>query len=82
MNAMRYSLLLILLAGCSSIPEKTVDVKVPVAVYIPCKAEVTKPELCQPKDTTRPEWLRCELANHERLKAYASELEAVLKACN
>jgi len=69
------------ITGCSAIPEKPIHVNIPVPVVVPCKAEVAKPELCQPKDDSRPEWLRCELVNHERMKAYAAELEAVLKAC-
>lgn len=81
MNAKLCLASLILLAGCSFVPEKTIPVNIPVPVVVSCKADVAKPELCQQKDDSRQEWLRCELVNHERLKSYAAELEAVLKAC-
>ena len=81
MRALPYFLIALSITGCSAIPEKTIPVNIPVPVVVPCKADVAKPELCQPKDDSRQEWLRCELVNQERLKAYAAELEAVLKAC-
>ncbi len=76
-----YLLSLILLAGCANTPEKVVEVKVPVPVVIPCKADIPKPSLCVPKEG-RVEWLRCELANTERNQAYIRELEAALSICS
>ena len=70
-----------LLGGCSTVAKKTVEVKVPVPIVSPCDSKVPKPGMCVPKNDSRVEWLRCTLMDHERLKAYASELEATLKAC-
>ena len=66
------------LAGCAATDPATVRVPVPV----PCVDKVpTRPEACQPRDDSRPEWLRCALVERERLLGYVGELEAVLEAC-
>ena len=71
---MKY-LVLLLLAGCATEP-----VQVPIAV--PCVDKLpAKPEVCEPKDKTRPEYLRCALVNCERNKGYTVQLEAVMAGC-
>ena len=75
----RLIVLSIVLSGCATQTEVR-EVKVPVPVTVSCP-DVAKPVMVKPKDDSRVEWLRAELVNNERLKAYASELEATLKAC-
>ena len=66
------------LAGCAATDPATVRVPVPV----PCFDRVpTRPDACQPRDDSRPEWLRCALVERELLRGYVGELEAVLEAC-
>ena len=73
----------ILLTGCQTLPEKTVEVKIPVPVYTPCPVTMpAKPAECSPKDTSRPEVLRCWLIEREQNKAYIRELEAMLAICS
>jgi hypothetical protein len=70
------------LSSCQTMPENTVEVKVPIPVYTPCPiTPVPKPSMCVPKNDTRQEWLRCELVNHIALKQYTRELEAQLAIC-
>ena len=69
--------LVIVLAGCAASSER---VEVPIAV--PCVDRLpAKPEACEPKDKTRPEYLRCLLVNCERNKGYTKQLEAGMSAC-
>lgn len=65
------------LIGCASAPER-VEVPIPV----PCVTKLPpKPEVCEPKDKSRPEYLRCVLVNCERTAGYAKQLEAALTGC-
>lgn len=76
-----YALLLILpvLTACKTFPQIQ-RVEVPIAT--PCKVDVPKkPEQCIPRDTSRPEWLRCALVDAENNKGYRKELEAALMGC-
>lgn len=53
-----------------------------VVVSEPCIQEVpVAPAECVPKDTSRQEWLRCELVMGAKLRGYVVELEAVVKGC-
>lgn len=66
------------LAGCAATEPVTVRVPAPV----PCVDRMpARPDACQPRDASRPEWLRCALVERERLLGYVGELEAVLEAC-
>lgn len=66
------------LVGCAATDPVTVRVPVPV----PCIDRMpTRPDACQLRDDSRPEWLRCALVERERLLGYVGELEAVLEAC-
>lgn len=66
------------LVGCAATDPVTVRVPVPV----PCVDRMPdKPEQCQLRDDSRPEWLRCALVERERLLGYVEQLEAVLEAC-
>jgi hypothetical protein len=80
------SLLMLTLQGCSSVtplpsaPQEPVVVKVPVSVA--CVDKVPDaPEKCKPKDSSRPETLRCVLVDKIRGDAYIKELSAILAAC-
>ena len=71
------------LHGCASVPEKMVEVKIPVPVYTPCPVTMpAKPAACTPKDESRPEWLRCALVEREQNRAYILEMEAQLRVCS
>ena len=77
------ALLVIFLTGCASVPEKTVEVKIPIPVYTPCPiTPVPKPGMCVPKNDTRPEVLRCWLVEREQNKTYIRELETQLAICS
>ena len=80
------SLLMLTLQGCSSVtplpsaPQEPVVVKIPVSVA--CVDKVPDaPEKCKPKDSSRPETLRCVLVDKIRGDAYIKELSAILAAC-
>ncbi len=82
------ALFLLLVAGCTSLPEKppvppqTVTVNKPVTVYKKCP--VTMPEAplwCVPGDDSDVEWLRCELADMKLARPYIRELETALRLC-
>jgi hypothetical protein len=80
------SLLMLTLQGCSSViplpsaPQEPVVVKVPVSVA--CVDKVPDaPEKCKPRDSSRPETLRCVLVDKIRGDAYIKELSAILAAC-
>ena len=77
------ALLVIFLTGCASVPEKTVEVSIPIPVYTPCPiTPVPKPVMCVPKNDTRPEVLRCWLVEREQNKTYIRELETQLAICS
>lgn len=66
------------LTGCATTDPVTVRVPVPV----PCIDRMpARPDACTPRDDSRPEWLRCALAEREALRGYVGELEAVLQGC-
>lgn len=69
------------ITGCTTLPEKTVEVKIPIAVTVPCKTDIPKPGICLPKNDSRVEWLRCQLVDRERNQAYIKQLEAALAVC-
>jgi len=80
------SLLMLTLQGCSSVtplpsaPQEPVVIKIPVSVA--CVDKVPDaPEKCKPKDSSRPETLRCVLVDKIRGDAYIKELSAILAAC-
>jgi hypothetical protein len=80
------SLLMLTLQGCSSVtplpsaPQEPVVIKVPVSVA--CVDKVPDaPEKCKPRDSSRPETLRCVLVDKIRGDAYIKELSAILAAC-
>lgn len=77
-----YTIFAILLTGCTTLPEKVVEVKIPIPIYTPCPVTIpAKPPVCTPKEDTRPEILRCMLVEREQLRAYSMELEAQLRVC-
>ena len=71
----------VLLTGCAALPEKIVEVKIPIATFVPCKPNIPKPGICLPKDDTRVSWLQCALVDRERNQAYIKQLEAALAVC-
>lgn len=73
--------LCIFCTACTTAPEKTVTVQVPVSVPIPCQATFERPEVCKPKDDSRVEALRCFLADRITFMAYSQELEGKIQAC-
>lgn len=75
-------LLAVSITGCSTPGGSTVEVQVPVPVYVRCGAKIPpKPEQCVYQED-RVAWLRCALIERERLKAYAADLAAQLRACS
>lgn len=64
----------LLLAACATGPK---DILVPVSTK-PKFDRPVKPEPCEPKNTTRPEFLRCQFIDLELLKGYCGELEAII----
>jgi hypothetical protein len=80
------SLSMLILQGCSSVaplpsaPPEPVVIKIPVNVA--CVDKVPDaPEKCKPRDSSRPETLRCVLVDKIRGDAYIKELSAILAAC-
>ena len=76
--------LLVFLVGCSNIPSKPVEVKVPVPVYCNIK-EPVKPNFKVQKDILGQDIeykVRMLLAERKQRSAYELELTEDIKACN
>lgn len=83
---MKYTIvfLMLFLVGCSAIPSKPIEVKVPVAVYCNIK-EPKKPEFKVQKELIGKDIeykVRMLLAERKQRQGYELELEEAIKSCN